>query len=95
MSKVVPAGNSSTSVMEPTLSGAYVERTYDCTLWRCEGCGRVWDKRWYAESCEGRGHVNSFDQGPYGCTGMVNGVPQGNLRWYTRAMIRRDPVPVG
>lgn len=30
--------------------------------WRCDGCGNIWAKKWYAATCEERGHRNEFDQ---------------------------------
>ena len=84
-----------TTIMEPVLSGdsvVYRQADVDGYLWRCEDCGLVWDKKWYADSCSKRSHVPSFEQGPYGVTHMENGVPQGRLYYYTRRAIRRDRV---
>lgn len=83
---------SATAVMEPTINGDYFERTIEgAHLWMCPKCRLVWQKRWHAEQCGARGHATSFEQGPYGCTGTLNGVPQGNLTYYTRSAVRREP----
>ena len=95
MSTVTRREVSETSVMEPTLAGSYVETVLEQThLWRCDGCGLVWEKRWHAQSCEERGHARSFDQGPYGVRYVENGRPVGNLRWYRRSAVRRERVGV-
>lgn len=52
-------------VMEPHLSGdtvGYHQETVEGFAYRCDGCGSIWAKRWYAETCEKRGHKASFDQ---------------------------------
>lgn len=81
----------STIVMEPHADGSYHEHTIQgAYLWKCSECGLVWEKKWHAESCTQRSHVESFEQGPYGVQGVVNGQPVGNLYWYTRRAVRRD-----
>jgi hypothetical protein len=92
MSKVTMQGECTTDVMQPTMDGGYVQHSYNAKLWRCEGCGLVWDKKWYAETCESRGHIPTWEQGPYGVTHVSNGVPQGNLTYYTRQAVRRDKI---
>lgn len=52
-------------IMEPHLSGDsvyYHEESIEGCAYRCNGCGLMWAKRWYAETCEKRGHKTSFDQ---------------------------------
>jgi hypothetical protein len=94
MSKSTFVEASETAVMEPTITGTYVERTVKSALWRCEGCGLVWEKRWHAETCESRGHKDRFAQGPYGVQRMENGKLVGTLHWYERRAVRRDRVAV-
>jgi hypothetical protein len=51
-------------VMEAHLSGDsvyYTEAEVTSAAYACE-CGRVWAKRWYAETCGERGHVLKFSQ---------------------------------
>jgi hypothetical protein len=90
VSTVTRRGKCETAAMEPTVTGNYYERSYEGYLWRCDGCGLLWTKRWHAETCESRGHKTMFKQGPYGCTGVVNGVMQGNLTWYDRVSVGRE-----
>lgn len=78
--------------MDALLSGGYVEHQYEGHLWRCDGCGLVWEKRGFAEGCAARGHVAHWMAGPYGVTYVLNGVPQGNIRYYPRDAVRREPV---
>lgn len=94
MSKVSMLEKVTTAYMEPLISGdadvTYIERSYEGNLYRCEGCGRCWDKKWYAETCADRRHVDSFPQ-HYGWKQLGNG------RWvptttYTRRALRRDKV---
>lgn len=83
-----------TAIMEPLMDGGFVESTIEhAHLWRCDGCGLVWQKRWHAETCAERGHKPSFEQGPYGVTHVVNGRLMGNPRYYTRSAVRRDRTP--
>ena len=58
---------------------------------QCADCGLIWEKRWHAETCgdDGRNHHASFAQGPYGVTYVLDGVPQGNIKYYTRFAIGR------
>jgi len=82
------------ATMDPILVGDgldYVEIDVEGYGWRCDGCGLVWTRKWHAETCESRSHASSFEQGPYGVTHTLNGVPQGpNIRYYTRRAYRRD-----
>lgn len=80
-------------IMEPRLSGdsiSYDQKTVTTSAYRCDGCGNIWAKRWYAETCGERGHRNSFDQKyyykaeGYTRTGKINEVI------YTRIRIGRD-----
>lgn len=84
-----------TQAMSPTMSGSYVQVQYDCYAWRCDTCGLVWDKKHLAVNCASRTHVQSFEDGPYGVTYVLNGVPQGNIHYYTRTAMRREKVAVG
>ena len=80
--------------MDALVSGGYTERTLEnAGLWRCNGCGLVWTRKHQAENCEARKHVSSFQDGPYGVTYVLNGIPQGNPHYYTRKAARRDAVP--
>lgn len=76
--------------MEPMLDGSYSERTFEGYAWRCDECGLVWDRRRFADSCASRGHRPSFQEGPYGVRFVLNGVPQGNIHYYTRTALRRE-----
>jgi len=100
MSFVTVQESITTGVMQARLVGdssvAYVETDYQGNAWRCEGCGLVWEKRWYAETCDKRDHKPSFVQryfrpgsGPMG-NATVNGVYQGTVSEYTRQSLRRD-----
>jgi hypothetical protein len=84
-----------TGSMEALVSGGYSERTYNAHLWKCSGCGLCWSRRRQAEDCEHRGHVARYEDGPYGVRFILNGVPQGDIHYYTRQAVRRDPVPSG
>lgn len=64
--KITKVGRTVTGVMEPMMDGSFRETSYEGNLWRCEECGLVWDKKWYAETCAQREHATSFQQGPYG-----------------------------
>lgn len=93
MSTVTRREANPTAIMTPTLDGGYVEHTIEAAhAWRCDGCGLVWEKRWHAEACEERGHVPSFQQGPYGVKYVENGQPVGDLRYYQRSAIRREAL---
>ena len=49
-------------------NGAWAElgwtgtRPISTDQWGCEGCGRVWDRKWMAETCEKRSHRHTFVQ---------------------------------
>ena len=97
MASVTRLEESATAFMEPLMDGSYREETNETAhLWRCDGCGLVWEKKWHAATCEQRRHVSSFPQGPYGVAGVVNGrpvpFPGGEIRYYTRRAVRRDVV---
>lgn len=84
-----------TAFMEPHLAGDslhYVETTEEGYLYRCDECGLVWEKKWHARECAGRGHKTSFEQGPYGRCWIENGRMMGSPVYYTRRAVRRDPV---
>lgn len=52
-------------VMVPYLSGdnvSYHQETVKTSAYRCDACGSVWAKRWYAETCADRKHRAQFDQ---------------------------------
>src|SRR5512141_2061531 len=52
-------------IMEPYLSGdmlTYHEESITTNTWRCNACGLIWAKKWYAETCASRNHKTSFDQ---------------------------------
>lgn len=36
--------------------------------------------------------ATDFEEGPYGVTMVLNGVPQGNTHYYTRQALRREAV---
>lgn len=81
---------SATVVMEAYTDGSYHEYTVEgAHLWGCPICKLVWEKKWHAETCESRGHVSSFEQGPYGVARIENGRPVGNLHYYTRRAVRQ------
>lgn len=90
MSKITRLERIRTTSMEPMLDGSYQEHVHDSWAWRCDGCGLVWDRKHHAAGCEARGHKARWDEGPYGVTMVLNGVPQGNLRYYTRQALRRE-----
>lgn len=92
MSSVTACEAATIETMEPLYSGGFQEAAYQGRLWRCGGCGLVWTRRYQAEGCEARGHVPSYDDGPYGVRAMVNNQLVGNLHWYTRRAVRRDPI---
>ena len=61
--------------MEPHISGNtvfYSENSGEFNSYACLGCGWIWDRKWQAETCEGRRHASRFEQGYGG--GGVNGV---------------------
>lgn len=82
--------------MEPLVDGSYREDVYEGYLWQCLGCGLVWTRKGQAVQCEKRGHVDHFEDGPYGVWMLLNGVPQpypgGSLQWYTRRAVRKEQV---
>lgn len=92
MSDVTQREQIETTTSEPLMDGSYQERDYRAFAWRCDGCGLVWSKRHLAVDCESRNHVAAFEAGPYGGTYVLNGVLQGNLRYYPRRALRREPV---
>jgi hypothetical protein len=95
MSNVTRREQAATEMMTATMSGNYEPHTLEYAhLWRCDGCGLVWQKRWHAETCEGRGHKTSFQQGPYGVQRVENGKAVGTLTYYTRQAVRREKVEV-
>ena len=94
MSSVTKRNPITTRWMTPLINGGFVEASEQAHEWRCDGCGLVWDKRNHAQDCEKRGHLAHWEAGPYGVTYVLNGVPQGNLRWYPRDAIRRERVEV-
>jgi hypothetical protein len=67
-------------------NATYIERTISGYAWACDDCGLVWEKKWYAESCERRGHPKRFDQHYGGIT--ENGAHKGGTS-YTRFAIGR------
>jgi hypothetical protein len=68
----------------PRLDGGWDVIRYDCYAWECPGCGLVWEKRWYAETCAKRGHPLEWEQ-RYG--GYVeNGVHGGYTAYKRRAI---------
>ena len=73
-----------TSTMDARLDGGYSERAITKRAWRCLGCGRLWSRRYQAEDCESRGHVDSYVDTYYGRGYMLNGVFQGRVTHYTR-----------
>jgi hypothetical protein len=83
--------------MTAYMDGSFSESTYEGYLWRCDGCGLVWERHWHAEKCAERGHCDSFVQtyygrGPGGSNAVVNGVFQGSVNTYTRRAVRREDV---
>ena len=80
-------------VMEPRISGDsifYSEQTVTSCAWRCDGCGRIWAKKWYAETCGDRNHRSSFDQVyHYKCEGYTTTGRTAEAR-YTRWSLGRD-----
>lgn len=79
-----------TTSMEPMMDGSYREHQHDSWAWRCDDCGLVWDRKNLAEHCGERKHVPQFEDGPYGVKYVLNGVPQGNVHYYTRQAMRRE-----
>lgn len=80
-------------VMEPRLSGEFVsydEKTVTSNVYRCDGCGNLWAKRWYADTCGERGHRNSFDQKYYHKAEGYTRTGQVNEVIYTRYRIGHD-----
>lgn len=92
MEKAIQKGRHQSEIMEAMLDGTWRERTTKGFSWQCADCGLIWEKRWHAETCgdNGRNHRASFEQGPYGITGTLNGVPQGNIKYYTRRAVGRE-----
>jgi hypothetical protein len=100
MSKVKYMGHVDTEMMEPHLGGdaVYYEQvgirnpSFACLD---VSCGLVWDRKHYAESCEGRGHVSKWSQG-YG--GMVENGVYKPARTYVRqaigrlSLVEREPL---
>jgi len=67
-------------------NATYKERTITGFAWACDSCGLIWEKKWHAEGCTGRGHLRSFEQ-RYG--GYVeNGIHRGGTS-FTRQSIGR------
>ena len=89
--KAIQKGRHQSEIMSPMMDGSYQERTTKGFSWQCADCGLIWEKRWHAETCgdDGRNHHASFAQGPYGVTYVLDGVPQGNIKYYTRFAIGR------
>jgi hypothetical protein len=77
-------------LMEPLLDGTYAEATVKGHAWKCNECGRVWDRRWVASQCAGRGHSDTITFGPYGVRYVENGLPVGELKYYTHSCLRRE-----
>ena len=92
MSKIAKRKKIETETSEPLLDGGYQTRSYEQFAWACLGCGLVWPRQSHAKGCEDRGHVTSFEDGPYGVTYIENGVPQGNPHYFTRRAIRREKL---
>jgi hypothetical protein len=94
VSTVSRAGKGIVEFMEPHVSQDsiwYVEKSNSAgTLWRCDGCGLVWTRRYQAEGCEKRGHVSTYHDGPYGVRYYMNGKPIGDIHYYPRYAVRRD-----
>ena len=92
MSSIVKVGKADTAMMEMRFSGAdmnisYAEVGIEANTYACTGCGLVWDRKWYAETCESRNHVPSWEQryGGY----IENGVPKGYKGYVRQALQRR------
>jgi len=51
-----------TTMMETTNGETWHEKSIEVSLTACSSCGLLWDRKWQAESCEKRGHVESFPQ---------------------------------
>jgi len=92
MSTITRCEAAEISTMEPLIHGGFTESTYHGTLWRCDRCGLVWTRRAQADGCERRGHVSSFEDGPYGVRALVNNVQVGDPHYFTRRAVRRDPL---
>jgi hypothetical protein len=56
MSKVKKMEKAEVSVMMPRLDGGYEEVKVVKNLWKCTGCGLVWNMRHEAKDCEANGH---------------------------------------
>jgi hypothetical protein len=87
-------GHISHEIMEPRLSGdadiTYVEKTVEGAGHRCDECGLVWAKAWYANTCGSRDHATRFNQAyAYKPEGYRT---HGKVAWnvYTRYALGRD-----
>lgn len=80
-------------VMEPRISGEFIsydEKQVTSNTYRCDGCGNLWAKRWYADSCGERNHRNSFDQKYYHKAEGYTRTGEVKEVIYTRYRIGRD-----
>ena len=51
-----------TTMMETSNGETWHSKDIEVSLTACSSCGLLWDRKWQAESCEERGHVESFPQ---------------------------------
>jgi hypothetical protein len=92
MSDVVRVGKVDSAMMVATaVSGdslIYDHVEINATTYACTGCGLVWGRKWYAETCEERKHATKFPQ-HYGWTMNAYGkyFPKDT---YIRKAIARD-----
>lgn len=52
-------------IMEPRILGEdvyYSEKPVTTHIYRCDGCGLLWNKRWYADTCGERKHISVWAQ---------------------------------
>ena len=93
MSNIVKLNTVDSSMMEMRVSGHDMNVTYEevhiqANTYACVGCGLVWDRKWYAETCEKRNHVSKWEQ-RYG--GIFENNIHKNYRAYTRTALHCRP----
>ena len=66
MSDIIKVGKVDSAMMVATgVAGdsmVYDHVAINATTYACTGCGLVWERKWYAETCEERKHAVKFPQ---------------------------------
>lgn len=91
MSAIRKVGKTSTRMME--MRGweevYYSEVGIQANTYACTDCGLVWDRKWYAETCEDRNHISTWEQ-KYG--GRIENGRYIGYTAYVREAIYRIPL---